>query len=79
MEAAALIQRQDTTLIVRGQKIIDDPGSEENQGKNLVNAAVEAGAQCFVWSTLPSSAAISGGRLVSRIYEGAFILLNSDK
>lgn len=53
------------------QKIKDDPGSEEEQGKNVARAAREAGVQCFVWSTLPSSAAISGGRLVSRIYEGA--------
>ncbi|OCH92791.1 NAD(P)-binding protein [Obba rivulosa] len=51
-------------------KIKDDPGSEEQQGKNLVNAALSAGVQCFIWSTLPSSRAISGGRLVSRIYEG---------
>jgi uncharacterized protein YbjT (DUF2867 family) len=54
------------------QKIKDDPSSEEIQGKNLAKAALEAGVQCFVWSTLPSSAAISGGRLVSRIYEGSF-------
>ncbi|KAH9942071.1 NAD(P)-binding protein [Amylocystis lapponica] len=51
-------------------KIKDDPGSEERQGKNLVDAALAAGVQCFVWSTLPSSHQISGGRLVSRIYEG---------
>lgn len=53
-------------------KIKDDPGSEEQQGKNLVNAALSAGVQCFIWSTLPSSRAISGGRLVSRIYEGKY-------
>ena len=57
---------------LKSQKIKDDPSSEETQGKNLVNAALKAGVQCFVWSTLPSSAAISGGRLVSRIYEGTF-------
>jgi hypothetical protein len=52
------------------QKIKDDPGSEEVQGKNLVKAAFDAGVQCFIWSSLPSSAQISGGRLVSKIYEG---------
>ena len=56
------------------QNITDDPGSEEQQGKNLVDAALENGVQCFVWSTLPSSRHISGGRFVSRIYEGRFIL-----
>ena len=53
------------------QKIKDDPGSEERQGKNLVDAALQNGVQCFVWSTLPSSNKISGGRFVSRIYEGS--------
>ncbi|KAI1786962.1 NmrA-like domain-containing protein [Ganoderma leucocontextum] len=53
-------------------KIKDDPGSEERQGKNLVDAALENGVQCFVWSTLPSSRQISGGRFVSRIYEGKY-------
>ena len=55
---------------VSWQKITNDPGSEEQQGKNLVDAALENGVQCFVWSTLPSSRHISGGRFVSRIYEG---------
>lgn len=27
---------------------------------------------CFIWSTLPSSRQISGGRFVSRIYEGKY-------
>ncbi|KAI0672631.1 NAD-P-binding protein [Trametes maxima] len=53
-------------------KIKDDPGSEERQGKNLVDAAIANGVQCFVWSTLPSSHKISSGRLVSRIYEGKY-------
>ncbi|KAI0708016.1 NAD(P)-binding protein [Earliella scabrosa] len=53
-------------------KIKDDPGSEEQQGKNLVDAALENAIECFVWSTLPSSKQISGGRLVSRIYEGKY-------
>ncbi|KUI55842.1 NmrA-like family domain-containing protein 1 [Cytospora mali] len=54
-------------------KIKDDPGSEEQQGRNLVDAAMAAGTvECFVWSTLPSSRAISGGRFVSRIYEGKY-------
>lgn len=54
-------------------KIKDDPGSEEQQGKNLVDAAIQAGTvECLLWSTLPSSDKISGGRFVSRIYEGVF-------
>jgi len=53
-------------------KIKDDPGSEEVQGKNLVKASFDAGVQCFIWSSLPSSAQISGGRLVSKIYEGKY-------
>ncbi|KAL1939177.1 hypothetical protein VTO73DRAFT_10218 [Trametes versicolor] len=53
-------------------KIKDDPSSEERQGRNLVDAALANGVQCFVWSTLPSSHAISGGRLVSQIYEGKY-------
>ncbi|RDL37670.1 Uncharacterized protein BP5553_05103 [Venustampulla echinocandica] len=53
-------------------KIQDDPGSEEVQGKNLVKASFDAGVQCFIWSSLPSSAQISGGRLVSKIYEGKY-------
>ncbi|RDX49776.1 NAD(P)-binding protein [Lentinus brumalis] len=50
--------------------IKDDPGSEEHQGKNLVDAALDNAVECFVWSTLPSSEKISGGRLISRVYEG---------
>ncbi|KAI8982946.1 NAD-P-binding protein [Trametes punicea] len=49
-----------------------DPGSEERQGKNLVDAAIANGVECFIWSTLPSSHKLSGGRLVSRIYEGKY-------
>ncbi|KAH9928449.1 uncharacterized protein BXZ73DRAFT_102291 [Epithele typhae] len=50
-------------------KIKDDPGSEERQGKNLVDAALEHRLHCFVWSTLPSSDKLSGGRFGSRIYD----------
>ncbi|KAH9913715.1 NAD-P-binding protein [Fomitopsis serialis] len=53
-------------------KIKDDPESEERQGKNLVDAALAAGVRCFVWSTVPSSAILSGGRLVSQVYEGKY-------
>lgn len=35
-----------------------------------MKASFDAGVQCFIWSSLPSSAQISGGRLVSKIYEG---------
>jgi hypothetical protein len=48
----------------------DSPHSEEQQGRHLAQAALEAGVQCFVWSTLPSSREMSGGRFVSMIYEG---------
>jgi hypothetical protein len=58
-------------LLIASQKIKDDPGSEEVQGRNLVKAAFDAGVQCFIWSSLPSSAQISQGRLVSKIYEGS--------
>ena len=58
-------------VLIAFQKIKDDPGSEEVQGRNLVKAAFDAGVQCFIWSSLPSSAQISQGRLVSKIYEGS--------
>lgn len=51
-------------------KAKDDPASEEQQGKNLVQAAKDASVQCFVWSTLPSSLQLSGGKTSSKIYEG---------
>jgi hypothetical protein len=44
--------------------------SEEKQGQNIVEAAVKAGVQCFLWSTLPSSHDISDGKFVTRLYEG---------
>ncbi|KAH7341219.1 hypothetical protein BKA66DRAFT_555093 [Pyrenochaeta sp. MPI-SDFR-AT-0127] len=52
--------------------VLDDPMSEEEQGQNIAKAAAEAGVQCFLWSTLPSSHEISGGRFVTRLYEGKF-------
>lgn len=51
-------------------KIKGSPHSEEQQGRYLAQAALEADVQCFVWSTLPSSKGMSGGRTVSMIYEG---------
>ncbi|KAH9204531.1 hypothetical protein DL95DRAFT_430335 [Leptodontidium sp. 2 PMI_412] len=33
--------------------VLDDPMSEEKQGKNIVEAAAKAGVECFLWSTLP--------------------------
>ena len=38
----------------------------------MVKASFDAGVQCFIWSSLPSSAQISSGRLVSKIYEGKY-------
>ncbi|KIX09316.1 uncharacterized protein Z518_00395 [Rhinocladiella mackenziei CBS 650.93] len=50
--------------------IINDPMSEEQQGRHLAKAALDAGVQCYVWSTLPSSESVTGGKIISRIYEG---------
>ncbi|KAH7016738.1 hypothetical protein EDB80DRAFT_827033 [Ilyonectria destructans] len=50
--------------------VLEDPMSEEKQGEHIVEAAVEAGVECFLWSTLPSSREISGGKFVTRLYEG---------
>ncbi|KAJ6071577.1 hypothetical protein N7499_009591 [Penicillium canescens] len=50
--------------------IVDDPLSEEQQGRNLAKAAAEAGVECFLWSTLPSSSEISGGQFITQLYEG---------
>ncbi|KAM5374701.1 hypothetical protein ACJZ2D_006345 [Fusarium nematophilum] len=50
--------------------VLDDPMSEEKQGQHIVEASVEAGVECFLWSTLPSSHEISGGKFVTRLYEG---------
>lgn len=44
--------------------------SEEKQGQHIVEAAMAAGVECFLWSTLPSSREISGGKFVTRLYEG---------
>jgi hypothetical protein len=54
------------------EKILNDPASEEQQGRNLVDAAKANGVKCFVWSTLPSSVAISGGKYCSQIYENKY-------
>ena len=55
------------------QEIVNDPYSEEQQGRNLAQAAKDAGVECFVWSTLPSSKQLSGGRVETRIYEGPIL------
>ena len=44
--------------------------SEETQGQHIVEAAKEAGVECFLWSTLPSSLEISSGKFMTRLYEG---------
>ena len=54
------------------QTIKNDPLSEEQQGRNLVDAAKKNNIKCFVWSTLPSSLAISGGKFKSQIYENKY-------
>lgn len=48
--------------------------SEEQQGRNLAKAARDAGVQCFIWSTMPSSKEISQGRFTTRLYEGMDLL-----
>lgn len=40
--------------------------SEEKQGEHIVEAARKVGIQVFLWSTLPSSREISGGKFVTR-------------
>lgn len=57
-------------MLTKYQTVLDDPMSEEKQGKNIVGAASAAGVQCFLWSTLPSSHEISNGKFVTRLYEG---------
>lgn len=52
------------------QTVLEDPMSEETQGQNIVKEAKRAGIQCFIWSTLPSSYEISGGKFMTRLYEG---------
>lgn len=55
------------------KKIKDDPSSEEEQGKNAARAASRTpGLECFIWSTLPSSLAISAGEVCCEIYEGKY-------
>jgi hypothetical protein len=50
--------------------------SEEQQGRNMAMAARDAGVQCFIWSTMPSSIELSGGRLATRVYEGTLKMHN---
>lgn len=59
--------------------VLDDPMSEEKQGEHIVKAASEAGVKCFLWSTLPSSHEISGGRFVTRLYEGRALHLTEQR
>ncbi|KAF4979784.1 hypothetical protein FZEAL_4088 [Fusarium zealandicum] len=51
--------------------VLDDPMSEEKQGQHIVEAAVEAGVECFLWSTLPSSREISGKQSVDAVIREA--------
>lgn len=59
-----------TCFILTIQSVLDDPMSEEKQGQHIVEASVAAEVKCFLWSTLPSSREISGGKFVTRLYEG---------
>ena len=52
------------------EAIVDDPMSEERQGRNIAKAAREADVQCFIWSTMPSSLEVSKGQLSTRVYDG---------
>ncbi|KAM5345998.1 hypothetical protein ACJ41O_011859 [Fusarium nematophilum] len=58
--------------------VLDDPMSEEKQGQHIVEASVEAGVECFLWSTLPSSHEISGGKFVTRLYEVTSLYVEKD-
>lgn len=57
--------------------IVDDPSSEEEQGRSLATAAANAGVECFLWSTLPSSYEISGGLFQTRLYEGELDIIGT--
>ena|ERR1700737_1970206 len=46
--------------------------SEQKQGLNLVEAAMKTDIKFFVWSTVPSSVAISKGKYNTQLYEGKF-------
>jgi len=61
-----------SNIVLTFQTIKNDPLSEEQQGRNLVDAAKKNNIKCFVWSTLPSSLAISGGKFKSQIYENKY-------
>jgi len=59
-EAVFGVTNYDDPLIAHG-----DPKGEIQQGKNLIDAAKEAGVQFFVWSSLPSATKLSGGKLTN--------------
>ena len=51
------------------QAVIANHGLEEEQGHMLARTSLEAGVQCFVWSTLPSTKKFSNGELDVFVYE----------
>lgn len=55
------VKSRQGTESMDSQNIKDDPKSEEQQGKNLADAALANNVQCFIWSTMPSSREISKG------------------
>jgi hypothetical protein len=51
------------------EDVVANPELEEEQGRTLARAALKAGVECFLWSTLPSAKAFSNGELNVSIYE----------
>jgi hypothetical protein len=51
------------------EDVVANPELEEEQGRILARAALKAGVECFLWSTLPSAKAFSKGELDVSIYE----------
>ncbi|RHZ69812.1 hypothetical protein CDV55_106923 [Aspergillus turcosus] len=50
--------------------ISNDPMSEEQQGCNLAKAALDAGVQCYIWSTQPSVTRLSRGEFSTPLCDG---------
>lgn len=51
------------------QAVIANPLLEEEHGRIMARAALKAGVECYVWSTLPSSQELTKGEVKARIYD----------